>query len=81
MAFICVVPATHFDISSAPSLDINHEQIMKTPDGTQKLYNMVAKFYGKTVPILAVKPEYLLFTDDTVQYIYEGKGDIKDSSD
>ena len=78
MALICVVVATHFDISSDVSMDINNKVIKTASKGVQMLFNMVTKFYGKTVPILAVIPEYVFSTDNTVQFIHEGKGDTKD---
>ena len=39
---------------------------------------MVCKYYGKNVPVFPVRPEYLLTTDDTVEYIFEGKGQEQD---
>ena len=46
------------------------------PDGVKLLYKLVSEVYGN-LPIFAVKPELLFSTNDTVNYIYEGKGKQK----
>ena len=42
------------------------------------LYKMVCSAYGNTVQIIPIRPEYILSTDDTVQFIFKGKGEDND---
>ena len=72
-----MVAATHYDVSS--DVQIEHEHVMnkvplEVPDGVKLLYRLVGKAYGDDVPIIPVRPEMILSTDDTVGYIFEGKG-------
>ena len=81
MALVCVVAATHYDVST--EVQIEHEHVMnkvplEVPDGVKLLYRLVGRTYGNDVPIIPVRPEMILSTDDTVQYIFEGKGAGKD---
>ena len=81
MALLCVIAAIHYDVCT--EIQPEHENIMNkvpldVPPGAQLMYRMVAKAYGKDVPIIPVRPEMILSTDDTVQYIFEGKGQKKD---
>ena len=72
MALICTVAASHFDVSTDINLS-EPKNISKATDGAQKLYKMVFDTVGKNVPVMVVKPEYVLTTDDTVQFIFDGK--------
>ena len=42
------------------------------------LFYLLKEFYGSHVHLKEAKPYYVLSTDDTVQYIFEGKGVEKD---
>ena len=84
MTLVCVVTATHYDVST--NVQIEHEHVMnKVPlealDGVKLFYRLVGKAYGNDIPIIPVRPEMILSTDDTVQYIFEGKGAGKDLLD
>ena len=35
---------------------------------------LLKEYYGNHVHLKAVKPYYVLSTDDTVQYVFKGKG-------
>ena len=77
MALVCVVAATHYDVCT--EVQTEHERVMnmnplEVPPGVRMLYRMVGQAYGNDVPIIPVRPEMILSTDDTVQYIFEGKG-------
>ena len=76
MALLGVVAATHYFICDEGQLEIKTE-MRDAPDGVELLYKLVSDVYGN-LPIFAVKPELLFSTDDTVNYIYEGKGETKD---
>ena len=62
MALICTVAASHFDVSTDINLS-EPKNISKATDGAQKLYKMVCDTVGKNVPVMVVKPEYVLTTD------------------
>lgn len=42
------------------------------------MHKLVSKA-NKDLPIFTIKPQYILATDDTVMYIYEGKGAQQDT--
>ena len=44
---------------------------------TKILYNLVSKFYRNKL-IITVKPELVFSINETVNYIFEGKGKIID---
>ena len=76
MALICVVSATHFDISTDFQRKVEND--MKVADeGVSLFYKLVSKLYNNS-PILPVKPELLFSTEDTVNYIYDGLDNDKD---
>ena len=57
-------------------ITVEDPQILKemedAPIGVKIMYDLVRKHYG--CPIYPVKPEYMYSTDDTVVYVFEGKG-------
>ena len=59
-------------IRSDVNMGIQHN-VKQASDGAQLLYEMVCKAHGKNIPIFPVRPQYLLTTDDTIEYIFEGK--------
>ena len=70
MALLCVIAAIHYDVCT--EIQPEHENIMNkvpldVPPGAQLLYKVVAKAYGKDVPIIPVRPEMILSMNDTVQ--------------
>ena len=73
MALIFVVATTHYEICD--DVDPNLEkEINQASDGVKMLYRMVRKAYDD-LPIRPVKPQYLYSTDDTICYVFEGKGE------
>ena len=77
MVLVLVVACTHYDISSDMCLNVGKNMLKSdVSDGVKMLYKMVCEAYGNDVPILPVRPELILSTDDTVQYIFEGKGEL-----
>ena len=77
MALACAVASTHYKISSEVSFGALHN-IKNSAKGAHMLYKMVCSSYGNTVPIIPIRPEYILSTDDAVQFISEGKGEDND---
>ena len=76
MVLICVISATHFDIST--KLQKKVENDMKVADeGVSLLHKLVYNLYNN-LHILPVKLEIMFSTDDTVNYIYDGQGNDND---
>ena len=76
MALLCVVAASHYFICDEDQLQIERD-MSTAPEGVRFLYKKVSQHHNY-LPIFAVRPELLFSTDDTVNYIYEGKGKGKD---
>jgi hypothetical protein len=53
-----------------------HKEINNPTSGAQKLFKMVEKAHGNVLTF-PIKPQYNLSTDNTVNYIFEGKGTSK----
>ena len=69
---ICVIAATHYEVVTEKSSDVEKD-IGKFSIGVKKLYKVVTKIFGN-LPVFQFFPELILSTDDTVDYIFEGKG-------
>jgi hypothetical protein len=69
VTYLIVVAATHFIIGRECPLSIKD----KMSKGAIMLLNLVSKANGG-VPVCPIPPHYILSTDDTVEYVYEGKG-------
>ena len=39
-----------------------------------KCFTTVTEFYGKTIPILVVRSDYILSTDNTIKFLFEERG-------
>ena len=76
MALISVVAATHYNIMVNSHPDMERE-ITDGSKGVNMLYNMIRKENGNA-PIFPVRPELIFSTDDTTDYIFEGKGVTQD---
>lgn len=75
MALLCVIASTHF--WSATDIDADlYRDVKERSDGVQLLFDLVSKVYTNA-PIFIVYPDLVFPTDDTVQYIFEGKGKTK----
>ena len=76
MAFIMVVATTHFIIVPKESESIR-EDMKNASDGVKIMMKLLSSSYNK-LPLFPLKPQYILSSDDTVMYIYEGKGKESD---
>ena len=73
MAFVLVVATTHYIIIYNESKDMRDNISDKaTSVGVTMLYKMISNIYSN-VSIFPLKPQYILSTDDTVLYMFEGK--------
>ena len=70
MALVVLVASTHYYVIPQEIAQVRND--MKTAsDGVRMLYNVVSKAHGN-VPVAPLKPQYIMSTDDTVVYTYEG---------
>ena len=76
MALLCVVAATHIFVVPKMISDIYHG-IKECSKGVRLLFDMVSKVHGN-LPLFVAHPDLVFSTDDTVQYIFEGKGVAKE---
>ena len=71
MSLLLVITGTHYVPSEHHhpeiSTDINYS---KTTKGVKLMYDLVSKYYNN-LPIMPVKPQYIMSTDDTVVYTFE----------
>ena len=74
--YVVDVAYSHFIPSESKDTPIAKDT-KTAPVGVRILYEMTSKALGG-IPIRPVKPCYVFSTDDTVLYIFEGKGE-KDS--
>ena len=72
MALLSVVACTHYMPAVEWQKDIE-EEMKNASDGVLKLFKIMQKFYNNA-PLTIVNPALLFSTDDTVQFIFEGKG-------
>lgn len=69
VTYLIVVASTHFIIGHECPTSIRD----KMSEGAIMLLDLVSKANGG-VPVCPIPPQYILSTDDTVEYVYEGKG-------
>ena len=73
VAFAAVVASTHYVVAEEECpemrMDMRNEKISV---GVRMLYDIVLKV-NNNLPMIVVKPQYTLSTDDTVVYIFEGR--------
>lgn len=77
MALWCVIASTH----SVPVLEINSQMYHELKDASEGViifFHLVSKLHDNA-PLAIVYPELVFSTDDTVQCIFEGKGDSTES--
>ena len=77
MALFFVIALTHF----VPVLKLDshvYHELKDAPDGVRFLFDLVSKLHNNA-PIEIEYPELLLSTDDTLQYIFGGKGETNEA--
>ena len=72
MELLCCISATNYEVFSETRSDVE-KGIRKVSIGLKKLHKVVTKIYDN-LPVFPIHPELILSTDDTVNYILEGKG-------
>ena len=72
MALLCVISATQYEVVLETSSNVEKD-IGKASIGVKKLHKVVTKIYVN-LPVFPIRSERILSTDDTVSYIFEGKG-------
>ena len=76
MALLCVIASTHYIAVT----EIQHKvekEVREEDEGVKMLYSMISKSHNN-LPIFPIRPELVLSTDDTVNYIFDGKSEEKD---
>jgi hypothetical protein len=73
MAFLLLVALTHYVIMQHKNQK-DYKDIKNAPEGAQKLFDLVREAHGG-LPIFLIKPSDI---DDTVAYVFGGKGMGKD---
>eukprot|EP00978_Attheya_sp_CCMP212_P042288 scaffold255283_cov67-Attheya_sp.AAC.1 len=79
MAFCVATAATHWYVSLESDPKLEDMINTRASEGARKLYSMLKAFHGQDVPLRSVKPYFILSTDDTVSYVFEGKGEEQDA--
>jgi hypothetical protein len=69
VTYLMVVATTHFIIGKECPTSIRD----KMTEGAIMLLNLVSRANGG-IPVCPISPQYIFSTDDTVEYVYEGKG-------
>ena len=72
MELLCVISATQSEVVSKKNSDVEKD-ITKASIGVKKLHKVVTKIYYN-LPVFPIHSDLILSTDDTVNYIFEGKG-------
>eukprot|EP00957_Ditylum_brightwellii_P124933 9524057-Ditylum_brightwellii.AAC.1 len=67
-----VVTTTHVITVEEESKELRREMGLAS-EGVQMKHAMLSTAYGN-LPLFYIKPEYIFSMDNTVKYIYEGKG-------
>ena len=75
MTLLCVITSTRYDISTEFQRD-EEKDICNSSKGVSFFHNVITQLYDN-LPIHVVRSELLVSTDDTINYIYEGKGKEK----
>ena len=73
MSLLCIIAATHFMVVPHMISDIYNE-VKECAKGVRTLFDMVCKVHNN-LPIFVAHPHLVMSSDDTVQYIFEGKGE------
>eukprot|EP00957_Ditylum_brightwellii_P084257 6406197-Ditylum_brightwellii.AAC.2 len=76
MAFIMVVATIHMITVEKESKELRRAMRLAS-EGVQMMHKMLNTAYGN-LPCFYIKLKYIFSTDDTVMYIYEGKGTESD---
>ena len=72
MSFILVIASTHY-MTTYDEQQETRQDMKDAPIDVKMLYSMVSTAYND-IPIFPIKPQYILSTDDSVVYTYQGKG-------
>ena len=72
MALLCVIAATHCFVVPEYNPDM-YREISEASEGVKILFDVLQHVHDNA-PLFFVRPELIFSTDDTVQYIFEGKG-------
>jgi hypothetical protein len=76
MAFLLLVASTHYVVTRDKNKKV-YKEIQDASEGAQKLFQLVQEAHGG-MPIFPIKPSHMTTTDDTVAYVFDGKGMGKD---
>jgi hypothetical protein len=76
VAFLLLVASTHDVVTRQKNQKI-YKDIRNAPEGAQKVFDLVQEAHGG-LPIFPIKPSHMTTTDDTVAYVFDGKGMGKD---
>ena len=76
MALVSVVAATHYNITVHSHPDVE-KQIKEASKGVRMFYDIIRQV-NNNAPVFPVRPELIFSTDDTTDYIFEGKGVTQD---
>ena len=78
LPFLLIIAGTHYMIHEEEKQEFrNHMQSDNKPMGVKMLYEMISNYYNN-LPIYPLQPQYLYSTDDSVLYVFEGKGQKKE---
>ena len=72
MSFLMVVAYCHYIVLKEEDPEVL-EELKKVDSDTRQLYNMV-RLATNNLPVYPIKSHYVMSTDDTVVYVYEGTG-------
>ena len=77
MVLVSVVAATHYNVTvhSHPEVE---RQIKEASKGVRIFYDIIQRANNNNAPISPMQPELIFSTDDTTDYIFEGKGVTQD---
>jgi hypothetical protein len=76
MAFLLLVASTHYVVTRHKNQKV-YTDIQDAPKGALKLFQLVQEAHGG-LPIFPIKPSHMTTTDDTVAYVFDGRGMGKD---
>ena len=81
MAFILTAATTHFTLSNEKVPDVYKEleDTSKVSQSSKFLFDKVSKL-NNDWPLEPVRRAYILSTDDTSEYVFQGEGNKKDST-
>jgi hypothetical protein len=76
MAFLLLVASTHYVVTRQKNQKV-YKDVEDAPKGALKLFRLVQEAHGG-LPIFPIKPSHMTTTDDTVAYVFDGRGMGKD---